>query len=90
MGKRGLLSLFVLRPVMGLVKMTTLLFACHTYIRMELHVGLLLMVVPQLLGCLGLLWKVRLLPLLHQIRVVLSESQGDGPEFIRQASGDIY
>lgn len=41
----------------------------------QLHVGLLLVVVPQLLGGSGFLWQVRLLSLLNQIRMLLPAGQ---------------
>lgn len=45
------------------------------YLGVQLHVRLLLVVVPQLLRGLGFLWQVRLLPLLNQLGMLLPAGQ---------------
>lgn len=45
------------------------------YLRVELHVGFLLVVVPQLLRSFGFLWQVRLLPLFYQLWMILPTGQ---------------
>lgn len=45
------------------------------YVWVQLHVGLLLMVVPQLLRSFRFLRQVGLLPLFHQLGMILSAGQ---------------
>lgn len=61
--------------VTGVLQVYMCVTVLRVHLRVELHVGLLLMVVPQLLGSLWFLRQVGFLPLLDQLWVVFPEGQ---------------